>query len=85
MKNNIEFAGFAGFGVGLCVTVFLVSPGFTPDALPVAITVGLCAFAVSLACLAVSAMWSRWPMAPAAAVVRPRPDHETSARPQGGA
>jgi hypothetical protein len=83
MKNQFEFAGFAGFGVGLCVTVFLVSPGFTPDVLPVAITVGLAAFAVSLACLAVSAMWSRWPMAPALA--RRQSGHETSAGPQGGA
>jgi hypothetical protein len=80
MKTHVEIAGYAAFGIGLCVTVFLVSPGLTADALPVAITVGLGAFAVSLGCLVISAMWSRWPMAPALA--RPRSDHENPAGPR---
>jgi hypothetical protein len=66
MKNRVEVAGYAAFGVGLLVTAALMSPGFTVDALPVAITVGLGAFAVSLVCLGVSAVWTRVP--PAAAV-----------------
>ena len=82
MKSHVEIAGYAAFLVALCVTVSLVSPGFTTDALPVAITVGLGAFAVSLLCLAGAAVWKRMP---AAAVVRPQSDHETSAGPQGGA
>jgi hypothetical protein len=58
MHNHVEMAGYVAFAVGLCVTASLVSPGFTSDALPVAITVGLGAFGVSLMCLA-AAVWSR--------------------------
>jgi hypothetical protein len=83
MKNQVEIAGYAAFGVGLCVTASLVSSGFTADASLVAIAVGLGAFAVSLVCLVVSAMCRRLPPAPA--VARLHTDHETSTQPRGRA
>jgi hypothetical protein len=76
-KHHLELAGYATFGVGLCVTVLLVSPGFTVDAMPLALTVGVSAFALSLGCMAMSALWSRWPAAagvpPAGPVGHPGP------------
>ena len=83
MKNHVEIAGYATFGVGLCAAAALLSPGFTPDASPVVMTLGVGAFAVGLVCLTISAMWSRWPIAPA--VARHQPDPETPPGPRGGA
>lgn len=83
MKNHVEIAGYAAFGVGLCAAASLLSPGFTPDASPAVTTLSVAAFAVGLVCLTISAMWSRWPIAPA--VARPQSEPETTPGPRGGA
>ena len=49
MKNHVEMGGYVAFGIaGLSITASMLSLGFITDAAPVATTLTLGAFGVSL-------------------------------------
>lgn len=82
MGNPFQRLGYAMLTVaGLCIAVFLLSPGFRPDNTSVETTAAtLCALGVSLA---LSALWGGLRPAHAAALLLC--NHKTPAGPQDGA
>jgi hypothetical protein len=84
VKNHVEIGGYVAFGVaGLSITASLLSLGLITDASPVATTVTLGAFGVSLLGLGLFAVQNGH--LPTQAVAQRPANHETTAEPRGGA
>jgi hypothetical protein len=84
VKNHVEIGGYVAFGVaGLSITASLLSLGLITDASPVATTVTLGAFGVSLLGLGLFAVQNG--QLPTQAVAQRPANHETTAEPRGGA
>ena len=84
MENHVEMGGYVAFGVaGLSITASLLSLGFINDASPVATTVTLGAFGVSL--LGVGLFAVRNGQLLQRAVAQPRSNHVTPAGLRDGA
>ena len=84
MKNHVEMGGYVAFGIaGLSITASLLSLGLITDASPVATTVTLGAFGVSLLGLGLFAVQNGHLPTPAVAQRLANP--ETNAGPGDGA
>jgi hypothetical protein len=84
MKNHVEMGGYVAFGVaGLSITASLLSLGLITDAAPMATTLTLGAFGVSLLGFGLFAVQNGG--LPTQAVAHRLANHETTAEPRDGA